>query len=203
MLVLMIVSAAVAAISAGGGPQADGRLVIRETLPPMPRYIEGSISFLRVTHGAEVLVDGRVTVGVSVRGRVPVFSRVVEPGDYRVVSYQRPCDGNCSFLDPPVDRCAATVHVPGGETLFATIVLAQEGGCTVPSGTRRANRRWARSHLPWMRTKRARAATRARGLELRVIRRNGRDLFRTDDRILTRVNIAVRSGRVTRVVGLF
>jgi len=195
----MIISAAVAALSA----QPDGRLVIRETLPPMPRYIEGSISFLRVTHGKEVLVDGRVTDGVSVRGRVPVFSRAVEPGDYRVVSYRRPCDGNCSFLDPPVDRCEATVHVPGGETLFATIVLAQEGGCTIPSGTQHANRRWARAHLRGVRTKRARAATRARGLELRVIRRNGRDLFRTDDRILTRVNVAVRSGRVTRVVGLF
>ena len=30
-----------------------------------------------------------------------------------------------------------------------------------------------------------------------------RDLFRTDDLIRTRVNVAVRSGRVTRVAGLF
>ena len=65
------------------------------------------------------------------------------------------------------------------------------------------HRRWARSHLPGMPTKRARAATRRHGFELRVIRRNGRGLLVTGDRILTRVNVAVRSGRVTRVVGLF
>ena len=195
----MIISAAIAA--AGGQP--DGRLVIRETLPPMPRYIEGSVSFLRVTRGADVLVDGPVTDGVSVRGREPVFSRAVEPGEYHVVSYQRPCDGNCSFLDPPTDRCEKTVRVPSGETLFATIVLAREGGCAIPAGTQRANRRWARRHLPGMRTKRARAATRRHGLEFRVVRRSGRGLPVTGDRVPTRVNVAVRSGRVTRVVGLF
>jgi hypothetical protein len=67
----------------------------------------------------------------------------------------------------------------------------------------RNDRRWARSRLPGLAADRARAAVDARGLQWRVVRRNGRDLFRTSDRVLTRVNVAVRSGRVTRVVGLF
>ena len=49
----------------------------------------------------------------------------------------------------------------------------------------------------------ARAAANIYGLDLRVVARNGRDLFRTDDRVLTRVNVVVRSDRITRVVGLF
>ena len=97
----------------------------------MPRYIEGSLSFLRVTRGGEVLTDGPATDGRHVRGADAPFSRAVEPGDYQVVSWQRPCDGNCSLLDPAVDRCEATVHVRPGETLTATVVLAQRGGCDV------------------------------------------------------------------------
>jgi hypothetical protein len=197
------------------GGQQGGRLVIRESLPAMPRYIEGSVSFLRVerTHSREVVVDGPVTEGTQVRGRESLLSRAVAPGEYRVVSYQRPCDGNCQQLDPPVDRCNATLRVRAGETLTATVVLGQNGGCSVREqsssihaqlmSTVRKNQRWARSHLPRMPEARARAAAKARDLDFRVVRRNGRSLFRTDDRVLTRVNVEIRSGSVTRVVGLF
>ena len=34
------------------------------------------------------------------------MKRRLSPGRYRVISYQRPCDGNCGLLDPPTDRCA-------------------------------------------------------------------------------------------------
>jgi hypothetical protein len=67
----------------------------------------------------------------------------------------------------------------------------------------RSDRRWARSHLLGLAQHRARVAANARGLDFRVVRRNGRDLFRTSDRVRTRVNVELRSGRVTRVVGLF
>ena len=33
---------------------------------------------------------------------------------YEVVSYQRPCDGNCDHLDGPRDRCASSFDVAAG-----------------------------------------------------------------------------------------
>ena len=57
----------------------------------------------------------------GVRGKLVVAKRVnrprfrmqrrLAPGRYKVISYQRPCDGNCGTLDPPTDRCARHVHV--------------------------------------------------------------------------------------------
>ena len=205
-----------------GEPRAT-RLIIRESLPAMPVYIEGSVSFLRVvqTGSGEVLADGRATDGVQVRGRDALFSRAVEPGEYRLVSYQRSCNGNCGILDPPSDRCDATVRVPAGDTLTATVVLGQNGGCTVRERSElaptaatpqtaaqvkkahRKNVRWARAQLPGMPEARARAAAKARGLDLRAVRRDGLSLVLTDDYVLTRVNVELQSGRVTRVTGLF
>jgi hypothetical protein len=116
---------------AGEAPRA--RLVVREVLWPQPRYIEGTLAFLRVAPvgGGAALVDGPVTDGESERGTEPLFEAVVEPGEYRVDSHQRPCNGNCSLLDAPADRCAATVKARSGETLVATVVLAQSGGCEI------------------------------------------------------------------------
>ena len=50
---------------------------------------------------------------------------------------------------------------------------------------------------------RAGAAAKARGLDLRAVRRDGLSLVLTDDYVLTRVNVELQSGRVTRVTGLF
>lgn len=69
--------------------------------------------------------------------------------------------------------------------------------------TMRENRRWAEAELPGLDEAAARARVRSRGLSFRVVRRDGRDLFHTDDLIRTRVNVAVRNDKVTRVVGLF
>ena len=43
--------------------------------------------------GVQVRLKGRKTVETTVR---------LEPGSYRLVSFQRPCDGNCGYLDPHV-----------------------------------------------------------------------------------------------------
>ena len=121
--------------AAPGGAEPAARLVVREELPPQPRYIEGSLSFLRIeAAGGEVVFDGPVTDGMQVRGRYPLVERPLAPGDYRVVSHQRPCQGNCSLLDPPADRCERTVRLEPGATLTATVVLAPEGGCEIRLG---------------------------------------------------------------------
>lgn len=69
--------------------------------------------------------------------------------------------------------------------------------------TYRADRQWARTHLLGVSGREARAAANARGLDFRVLERDGRSLFRRSDRRLTRVNVEIRSAAVTRVAGLF
>jgi hypothetical protein len=130
--VLVLVGLLVAGCGWGGGSSQPARLEVWETLPPMPRYIEGSVGYLRVESVAtgDVLVDGAVTDPRRERGKAPLFSAMVEPGEYRLASHQRPCNGNCSLLDPPVDRCDATVRVDGA-AVKVTIVLAQRGGCEI------------------------------------------------------------------------
>jgi hypothetical protein len=118
---------------AGAEPAAG--LVVREELPPMPLHVEGSLSFLRVDGpGGEVVFDGPATDGMQVRGRDPLLERSLPAGEYRIVSHQRPCQGNCSYLDPPTDRCERTVRLEPGATLTATVVLAQQGGCQIRPG---------------------------------------------------------------------
>jgi len=136
--VWLVLAVAVAAMALAGcgeaASQQPARLAVWERLPPHPWYIEGTVAFLHVesVESGEVLVDGPVTDPSRERGKAPLFSAAVEPGSYRLLSHQRPCQGNCSMLDPPVDRCKTTVRVDGPVT--ATVVLAQEGGCEIRLG---------------------------------------------------------------------
>ena len=52
-------------------------------------------------------------------------------------------------------------------------------------------------------TKRARELVARRGCEMRVVKRDGRDLIVTDDLSVPRVNVAVRDGHVVRVTGIY
>ena len=73
-------------------------------------YIEGSMSYLKI-----VATAGRVVLPRRAQGAFRVRLRP-RAGLYRVVSFQRPCDGNCSLLDPPTDRCSRRVRVYAGES---------------------------------------------------------------------------------------
>ena len=110
-----------------------GRLTVFESLPPHPPYVEGSLSFLRVVQLAtkKVLVDGPRTDGTGVRGQDPLYSQPLPAGEYRLISYQRPCAGNCKNLDPPADRCSSVVRLNAGEKLSVRVLLGQRGGCTI------------------------------------------------------------------------
>lgn len=114
----------------------SARVIVRESQSSSrPLYMEGSIGFLRVEaiDTGEVITDGPTTDGPREPGDTAFFDESVEPGEYRLVSYLRPCHGNCSRLDPPTDRCESTVELESGETLTASIVFAESGGCTVRS----------------------------------------------------------------------
>jgi D-alanyl-D-alanine dipeptidase len=99
--------AAVAALAASlAYAQAPrGKLDFRRVLSGP--YIEGSISFLRVRDARGVLVvneSGSHGLRWRVRRRLPA-------GRYRLTSFERPCDGNCSLLDSPTDRCSRRITI--------------------------------------------------------------------------------------------
>jgi len=73
-------------------------------------YMEGYVRFLRIESAGRTVFDGRWDDGGP-------FRRTLPAGDYRVTRYLRPCDGNCSLLDPPSERCSLRITVAGhGET---------------------------------------------------------------------------------------
>jgi zinc D-Ala-D-Ala dipeptidase len=103
---------------------APGTLDYRQSFAGTSLYVEGSLSYVRVR-------DARGAVVVRKRlQHKPRFGvrRKLRPGRYRVVSYQRPCDGNCGFLDPPTDRCSRRMRIlPGGLTRVKTTVRPGRG----------------------------------------------------------------------------
>ena len=99
-------------------------------LPASARYIEGAAWHVRLSSNtfgavvnlfdAQTLTETRLTL------------RRVPAGRYRVTSYMRPCDGNCSVLDPPVDRCSGAVRVRAGRINRVIVDLRAPGkGCRV------------------------------------------------------------------------
>jgi hypothetical protein len=56
----------------------------------------------------------------------------VQPGAYRLVSWQRLCDGNCGTLDPPSQHCARLITLRPGDQLTAAIrVNFASSGCVI------------------------------------------------------------------------
>jgi D-alanyl-D-alanine dipeptidase len=83
------------------------------------------------------------------------MTRRLPPGRYRVISYQRPCDGNCGLLDPPTDRCVRPIRVLSGGLTEVAVSVRPGRGCRMsrralparfpPIRRLRAVQRWLRS----------------------------------------------------------
>jgi D-alanyl-D-alanine dipeptidase len=113
-------------------------------------FVEGSVSYVRVRGVRGKLVVAR-------RTRRPNFrmQRPLAPGRYRVISYQRPCDGNCGTLDPPTDRCARPVRILSGGLTEVAVRVRPGRRCTMsrnalparfpPVRRVRAVQRWLRT----------------------------------------------------------
>jgi zinc D-Ala-D-Ala dipeptidase len=120
------VALAAAAVPAAA-EAAPGTLDFQQSTARRPLYVEGAVSFVRVRDAA-----GETVVGRRVRHR-PRFRMVrrLQPGRYKVVSYQRPCDGNCSLLDPPTDRCARRIRILSGGLTAVSVRVHPGRGCRI------------------------------------------------------------------------
>ncbi len=134
-----------------GADAAPGTLDLRQAFDTSRgTYIEGSVSFVRVRR-----TDGELVVGRRVRKPRFGMRRRLPPGRYRVISFQRPCAGNCDLLDPPADRCARPVRVLSDGLTQVRVTVRPGRGCTMtrnalpalfpPARRVRAVQRWLRS----------------------------------------------------------
>jgi hypothetical protein len=106
---------------------APGTLDLRESLDrSRGTYVEGSVAYVRVRGS-----DGALVVARRVRKPRFRMRRRLPPGRYRVISYQRPCDGNCGLLDPPTDRCARRVRILSGGLTEVAVRVRPGRACTM------------------------------------------------------------------------
>jgi len=126
------VLALAAPVAACGGSQPRPReadpatLHVRQEWAGGGLYVEGAYAYVRLERGGESVAQVRLS-----DTRIPRATIQVEPGSYRVVSFQRPCDGNCSRLDPPTDECSRALEVESGAELREVVRLTPGKGCTI------------------------------------------------------------------------
>jgi hypothetical protein len=107
-------------------PDLTARLRIRQHQTSCC-YIEGQRSYLIVRDEDGHVVAKRAFYDSRLQ-HPPIDVRLA-PGRYVVTSYQRPCDGNCGYLDPPTDRCRATITLAANDDVVMTVEFAPGQGC--------------------------------------------------------------------------
>lgn len=106
-LIVLILCAALLVPSVSQGLSPPQPVSVRAKNHFDPRggtWFEGAVTYLKIrdVRSGNLLLRKRFNSRGRARGSVP-------SGRARVISYQRPCSGNCGELDPPTNRCARTV----------------------------------------------------------------------------------------------
>lgn len=88
-------------------------------------YAEGAYSYVRVERlNGDKLIEKRLDDA----GRTTMR---LDPGSYRLISWQRPCDGNCGSLDSPTDECSGELRVRPSRSVQATVTVRAGEGCSI------------------------------------------------------------------------
>lgn len=80
--------------------------------------------------------DGKLVLE-KILGPDRTLSAPLDPGEYRVLSYQRPCKGECATdltspkLGQPTDICGAKFSITGTAATRATVKLTPHEGCAI------------------------------------------------------------------------
>lgn len=115
-----------AACGGGHDKPRPATLHVTQKLAGGSLYVEGSYSYVRVEKGEKTLAE------VRLRGRrTPEATLRLDPGAYRLVSFQRPCDPSCGVLDLPTDQCSGAIDAKADGRVEATIRLSPGEGCTI------------------------------------------------------------------------
>jgi hypothetical protein len=108
-------------------------LHVRHVFDPRwpPVYVEGTVWHVRVVDSRGSPVADRQLLKESTSVRLP-------PGRYRLESEELPCDGNCHYLDSPMDFCSADFVAEPGTELAATVTVRPAHGCAIDFAEERA-----------------------------------------------------------------
>lgn len=118
-----------APVTGAADPAATGTIAVRQTVQCC--YREGAMSYVFVRQLSNDTPTTRVMRLLAPLDPTLLLSAELEPGRYVISSFQRPCDGNCDFLDAPVDQCnSGTVELRPGETVNLLVSVVPFGGCT-------------------------------------------------------------------------
>jgi hypothetical protein len=120
---------ALAATACSGHHRAvphSARLDVRQLRQPGPIPVEGAYSYARVERDGRKVVQVRLSAALVPRAAIPL-----DPGSYRLVSFQRNCNGNCHLLGPPSDECGRAFSVRSDEALTATVRVTFGTGCRI------------------------------------------------------------------------
>ena len=140
---LPVVMMTAAALATGSFPaQASARPSVRSAAQLASAHPAGHLAIRKIRVGDAIPIEGAITFirvkrpsgRVVLTRRLPASDRLtlpLRPGRYRLVSWQRLCDGNCGTLDPPSDRCARSLTITAGERLRATIRVNYAVGCVI------------------------------------------------------------------------
>jgi hypothetical protein len=133
MLTLSALVAALAVAGCGqetnppGSSPPPSKLSVRQVLDMSGGlYVEGSLGYVRL-----VDENGSTVFEKQLDPEKPKLSRDLPAGEYVLQSWQRPCDGNCGYLDPPTDRCDSNVSLPENGEARVTITLHPGKGCDI------------------------------------------------------------------------
>lgn len=128
ILLLVAAAAFVAGCSDAPGHEQSARLHVQQAVAkgsPLP--IEGAYAYIRVEQP-----DGSKVVERRLSGsRQPSATVELADGRYRLLSWQRTCDGNCGYLDPPSDRCSGEFELRHDQRLAVTITVRYGSGCRI------------------------------------------------------------------------
>ena len=127
---LFLIAAVASVAGCSDAPPADeqgARLHVQQVIAkgsPLP--IEGAYAYIRVEQP-----DGSKVMERRLKGSATVE---LAAGRYRLLSWQRTCDGNCGYLDPPSDQCSEGFEVRHDQGLGATVTVRYGSGCRIEFG---------------------------------------------------------------------
>jgi len=117
-------------IAGTADPAATATVAVRQTVQCC--YREGAMSYVIVHQVGSDHATSRVSRLLAPLDPTLLFQAELDPGVYQIGSFQRPCDGNCDFLDAPVDQCnSGPVELQAGTVVNLLVSVIPFGGCSI------------------------------------------------------------------------
>ena len=120
--------------SGAGNSGSDEVVLLVEAVDVGCCFIEGSLHFVQLEGPTSMTWQINPAKAVSLANdswRYDEPPLPVRPGSYTVTFWQRPCDGNCGYLDPEVTRCSDSFVANSGDQVGIDAHFPIQAQCSV------------------------------------------------------------------------